>query len=468
MEYFPEGDLESHMISVFSEREVREISSQMLQGLKSMHAEGYTHRDLKPANIFVVRNSPSWVIKLGDFGISKHVENNGTNLRTFLGTFDYMAPEFFDYVDDADEETSTYTNAVDLWALGCIIYQLYTHQVPFPSNSNLMPLKRYSMGKRPFPMEPLILNKVTKLAAEFIMRLLEPQPSGRLTAQEALGTTWLNSADGSSSELLSIVSTSSSKALHRKPAQNGTVAENYGKETSFASTVSTSPPTAPTAVNHPRPPYDPTIHPDSPLSSSGSDISDNDIPTHLTPLELHHYKKDYKLVKAARKDPTYKPAWEDGPRSAAQQRIRLAKEPPPDPNGPPNLIAAASTIRMPKLVPTGPPFPLDCPLAHGCGRSFQQNMGYKSREEVNKHLESEHTNWKSIYAEYEEKGCLTKSAEDGCGYFPYDCPLSKDCARRGRLGFKDEERVREHLWVCHGHRRVREGDLLLPILRIGI
>ena len=467
MEYFPQGDLEGHMNSVFPERAVRQISIQILQGLKSMHEEGYAHRDLKPANIFVVQSSPLWSIKLGDFGISKHIENNGTNLRTFLGTFAYMAPEFFDYVDEGDEESSTYTNAVDLWALGCIIYQLYTHQVPFPAHSNLTPLKRYCIGKTPFPLDPLRKNNVTKLSAESIMRLLEPRPSSRLTAQEALGTAWLNSVDGFSSEPLGIVSPSLTNPFTPSPSRTSTMVKNYGKKTSSAPTIATSPAPSPATSPLPRPLYNPTIHPDSPLSSSGSDISDNDVPTHLTPLELHHYKKDYKLVKAARQNPTYKPVWEDGPRQAAQQRIQLAKEPPPHPNAPRHLHATPSTIRMPKLIPTGPPFPLDCPLAHGCGRSFQQNNGFKSREEVNKHLETQHRDWKSTYAEYEERGCLTKSAEDGCGYFPYDCPLSKDCARNGRHGFKDEEAVREHLWVCHGHRRVREGDLLVPVLRMG-
>ena len=465
MEYFPHGDLEGHMDTVFSEHAVRQISTQILQGLKSMHTEGYAHRDLKPANIFVVQSSPLWSIKLGDFGISKRIENSGTNLRTFLGTFAYMAPEFFDYVDDGDEESSTYTNAVDLWALGCIMYQLYTHEVPFPPNSNLAPLKRYCMGKKPFPLDPLRKNNVTKLSAEFIMRLLEPRPSSRLTAQEALGTAWLNSVDGFSSEPLGIVSSSPTNTFTQNPPQTSTMVKNYGKKTSSAPTISTSPP--PTATHHPRPPYDPTIHPDSPLSSSGSDISDTEIPTHLSPLELHHYKNDYKLVKTIRKETPRKPVWEDGPFYAAQQRIQLAKSPPPDPDAPPNLLAAAHTIRMPKLLPTGPPFPLDCPLAHGCGRSFQQGRGFKNKDEVNKHMETEHMDWKSEYAEYEEKGCLRKSAEDGCGYFPYNCPLSRDCGRSGKEGFEDEKGVREHMWVCHGYKRLREGDLLVPVLRMG-
>jgi serine/threonine protein kinase len=49
MEYFPLGDLGNFIENDISEDSVREIASQLLQGLAFMHAEGYTHRDLKPA-----------------------------------------------------------------------------------------------------------------------------------------------------------------------------------------------------------------------------------------------------------------------------------------------------------------------------------------------------------------------------------------------------------------------------------
>ena len=119
----------------FSERDIREISIQLLHGLRNMHTEGFAHRDLKPANMFVVQNSPSWRVKLGDFGISKCIRGSATALRTTIGTGDYMAPEFFDMVEDdsIDEKSTAYTIAVDLWAVGCIIFKLFTQQVPFPS-----------------------------------------------------------------------------------------------------------------------------------------------------------------------------------------------------------------------------------------------------------------------------------------------------------------------------------------------
>ena len=53
--------------------------------------------------------------------MSKQIEN-GPALPTYVGTYSYMAPEFFGYVDNADEERFEYTSAIDLWALGCIVY----------------------------------------------------------------------------------------------------------------------------------------------------------------------------------------------------------------------------------------------------------------------------------------------------------------------------------------------------------
>ncbi|KAL2041427.1 hypothetical protein N7G274_005809 [Stereocaulon virgatum] len=193
MEYFPLGDLDSRMTEDFSDSSVKEISTQILHGLKAMHAEGFAHRDLKPANIFVVQQIPSWWIKLGDSGISKRTDNTQTALRTMVGTNDYMAPEFFGYVDECDEESSAYTNAVDLWAVGCIIYKLYTHEVPFSAKENLQPLKLYCWGKRSFPEDLLRARKVKSVMVGFISRLLESVPWNRLTAEAALENPWLNS-----------------------------------------------------------------------------------------------------------------------------------------------------------------------------------------------------------------------------------------------------------------------------------
>lgn len=115
MEYMPLGDLEQnlqeiedspeHLGPAVSEEETQEITRQILEGLKIMHAEGFAHRDLKPQNVFVVQKQPQWWVKLGDFGLSKE-RTDQTAFRTQAGTQQYMAPELYYYVPDLDAETS--------------------------------------------------------------------------------------------------------------------------------------------------------------------------------------------------------------------------------------------------------------------------------------------------------------------------------------------------------------------------
>ena len=186
MEYFPLGTLEDHLSSEPSYIGVSEMAIQLLEGLEIMHAEGFAHRDLKPANIFVVQKDPKWWVKIGDFGISKRIQNQDTSLRTFTGTHDYMAPEFFGYVDDIDEERSDYTHAVDIWALGCVVYRLCAGKVPFPSYPNLRPLQRYSSGQSAPPEEALQSTGCHEKVVDLIMALLRPEPSLRPSANALL------------------------------------------------------------------------------------------------------------------------------------------------------------------------------------------------------------------------------------------------------------------------------------------
>ena len=187
MEYFPLGNLEDNIHSLLpGVRDSVDLMYQLFEGLEIMHTEGFAHRDLKPANIFVVQKTPRWWVKIGDFGISKRIQNQDTSLRTFTGTHDYMAPEFFGYGDDVDEERSDYTHAVDLWALGCVGYRLWTGKVPFPSYPNLRPLQRYCSGQTVLPAKELGSTECPDVVVNLVMDLLRPVPSQRPSANAAL------------------------------------------------------------------------------------------------------------------------------------------------------------------------------------------------------------------------------------------------------------------------------------------
>ena len=183
MEYFPLGDLERYMDRQSSKFQIKVIIRQLLEGLCIMHQNEFTHRDLKPQNIFVVKDSPCSWVKIGDFGITKRVPHDGTSLRTEIGTLGYVAPEVLGY---HGEESSKYTNAVDLWALGCICHRLLTMQPPFENPATMI---RYCSRVTILPIETL--RKDNDDAVAFVKRLLMVNPSERYTAERALQSTWL-------------------------------------------------------------------------------------------------------------------------------------------------------------------------------------------------------------------------------------------------------------------------------------
>ena len=94
---------------------LREIA----KGLSYLHECGIVHRDLKPGNIFYENG----VVKIGDYGLSKAINANCNSAQTItVGTVHYMAPEI---------GAGRYDRSVDIYALGVLLYEMITGQVPF-------------------------------------------------------------------------------------------------------------------------------------------------------------------------------------------------------------------------------------------------------------------------------------------------------------------------------------------------
>ena len=94
--------------------------------LEYVHGRRVIHRDIKTQNIFLTGNN---TIKIGDFGISKVLETTCQNANTVVGTPYYMAPEAC--------QSEPYTSKSDVWALGCILYELCSLKKAFEADNLL-------------------------------------------------------------------------------------------------------------------------------------------------------------------------------------------------------------------------------------------------------------------------------------------------------------------------------------------
>jgi NIMA (never in mitosis gene a)-related kinase 1/4/5 len=94
--------------------------------LEYVHGRKVLHRDLKTQNIFLTGNN---TVKLGDFGISKVLENTNRAAMTVVGTPYYMSPEVC--------QNSPYSYKSDVWALGCVLYELCTLKHAFSADNLL-------------------------------------------------------------------------------------------------------------------------------------------------------------------------------------------------------------------------------------------------------------------------------------------------------------------------------------------
>jgi len=104
---------------------------QLLLALEFVHRKKILHRDIKSSNIFLRSNG---TVKLGDFGISRVLENTNEAAMTVVGTPYYMRLEFSVSLNDKFNspevcENKPYTFKSDVWALGCVLYEMCTLKV---------------------------------------------------------------------------------------------------------------------------------------------------------------------------------------------------------------------------------------------------------------------------------------------------------------------------------------------------
>src|ERR1051326_1989423 len=158
-------------------REAAELIAKLARTVHYAHEHGILHRDIKPGNILLdAEGEPH----LTDFGLARLLESESTITRTLeiMGTPSYMAPE------QAAGENTKLPNAMDVYGLGAVLYQLLTGHPPFAGGTTYETIRLLLDTE---PRQPRLLNrKLDRDLSTICLKCLEKDPTRRYASALAL------------------------------------------------------------------------------------------------------------------------------------------------------------------------------------------------------------------------------------------------------------------------------------------
>ncbi|KAL1522808.1 hypothetical protein AB1Y20_017778 [Prymnesium parvum] len=175
MDYAEGGDLhgliKEQNSKLLPEERVLDYFVQLCLAMKHVHDRKVLHRDIKSQNIFLTQNRR--VLKLGDFGIARVLNNTAELARTACGTPYYMSPEICD--------NKPYNDKSDVWSMGCLLYELASLKCPFDARDMRGLVIKILRGAYP-PLPRTFSLDLTGLVAKCLCR----QPSQRPSVNDLL------------------------------------------------------------------------------------------------------------------------------------------------------------------------------------------------------------------------------------------------------------------------------------------
>jgi serine/threonine-protein kinase len=154
------------------------LIKQIASALDYAHTQGLVHRDIKPSNVLLDTTTNGMRAILTDFGIAKIIQSHTAMTKTggMLGTFDYMAPEQI-------QESASVDGRADIYALGVMVYQMLTGDVPFKHNNPGALLIAHLT--QPPPDACTILPNLPEKVCDAIQRAMAKKPDERFATASA-------------------------------------------------------------------------------------------------------------------------------------------------------------------------------------------------------------------------------------------------------------------------------------------
>ncbi|KAM6149422.1 serine/threonine-protein kinase Nek1 [Erethizon dorsatum] len=174
MDYCEGGDLFKRINAqkgiLFQEDQILDWFVQICLALKHVHDRKILHRDIKSQNIFLTKDG---TVQLGDFGIARVLNSTVELARTCIGTPYYLSPEIC--------ENKPYNNKSDIWALGCVLYEMCTLKHAFEAGNMKNLVLKIISGSFP----PVSLHYSYDLRC-LLSQLFKRNPRGRPSVNSIL------------------------------------------------------------------------------------------------------------------------------------------------------------------------------------------------------------------------------------------------------------------------------------------
>uniref|UniRef100_A0A3P8XWY7 Protein kinase domain-containing protein n=1 Tax=Esox lucius TaxID=8010 RepID=A0A3P8XWY7_ESOLU len=164
----------------YTEKDASKLIQQILDAVKYLHDMGIVHRDLKPENLLYYSMDEDSKIMISDFGLSK-IEGSGSVMSTACGTPGYVAPEVL--------AQKPYSKAVDCWSIGVIAYILLCGYPPFYDENDAKLFEQ--ILKAEYEFDSPYWDDISDSAKDFIVHLMEKDPTIRYTCDQALQHPWI-------------------------------------------------------------------------------------------------------------------------------------------------------------------------------------------------------------------------------------------------------------------------------------
>jgi streptogramin lyase len=164
------------------------VVAQAASALDAAHERGLVHRDVKPANILVAARGGGEHTYLTDFGLTKRTASDSglTAAGEWVGTLDYVAPE--------QVRGEQVDGRADVYALGCVLYELLTGRVPFERDDDIAKLWAHISDPPPSPLD--VAPDTPRGLASVAACCMEKDPEDRFETAGQMGRAALAAVPG--------------------------------------------------------------------------------------------------------------------------------------------------------------------------------------------------------------------------------------------------------------------------------